>query len=99
VQQLGLEIPERWLLRLDEPVGLPDEACTTDVYVRDFWPAKQAAIACHATQLHPDSVFAAVPAEIMSDLMAWECFQLAEDRIGADEEAHDLLAGLREHAL
>ncbi len=42
MEELGLEIPERYLERLegDEAWGLPDDACTTDVHVQDFWDAK-----------------------------------------------------------
>jgi len=60
-----------------EPFGLPDQACTTDIFVQDFWDVKRAALQCHATQLKPDSLFAALPAEIMRELQSWECFQLA----------------------
>jgi LmbE family N-acetylglucosaminyl deacetylase len=95
MREMGLEIPKRYLDRLEEPIGLPDEACTTDVNVQDFWDTKQAAVQCHATQLNPDSVFALLPPEIMRDLQAWECFQLAESRVGEDEGSHDLFAGLR----
>lgn len=95
MKELGIEIPERFQRRLDEPFGLPDEACTTDVYVQDFWDTKQAGVQCHATQLQPDSIFAALPPEIMRDLQAWECFQLAESLVGEDTENHDLFEGLR----
>jgi N-acetyl-1-D-myo-inositol-2-amino-2-deoxy-alpha-D-glucopyranoside deacetylase len=95
MDELGIEIPERYQNRLDEPFGLPDEACTTDVHVQDFWDAKQAAVQCHATQLNPDSIFAALPPEIMRELQAWECFQLAESCVGEDDSQHDLFAGLR----
>jgi len=93
--EMGLEIPTRYLDRLEGPIGLPDEACTTDVNVQDFWDTKQAAVQCHATQLNPDSVFALLPPEIMRELQAWECFQLAESRVGEDEGSHDLFAALR----
>jgi N-acetyl-1-D-myo-inositol-2-amino-2-deoxy-alpha-D-glucopyranoside deacetylase len=93
--ELGVEIPQRLLDRRDLPIGLPDEACTTDVYVRDFWEAKEAAVRCHATQLKPDSFFAALPPEVMRELQTWECFQLAQSAVGGDEGSHDLLAGLR----
>jgi LmbE family N-acetylglucosaminyl deacetylase len=95
MQELGIEIPERYLERIEGQFGLPDEACTTDVYVQDFWEAKQAAIQCHATQLNPDSIFSMLPPEIMRELQAWECFQLAEDFVKSDQEKHDLFAGLR----
>ncbi len=94
IQELGIEIPKRYLGRLDQ-FGLPDEACTTDIRVQDFWDTKQAAVLCHATQLSPDSIFAALPPDIMRELQSWECFQLAESCIGEDGDLHDLFAGLR----
>lgn len=94
MEELGIEMPERYRQRLDE-FGLPDDACTTDIYVRDFWDTKQAAIQCHATQLNPDSIFATLPAEVMRELQSWECFQLAESSVGEDDGRHDLLAGVR----
>jgi len=93
--ELGIEIPARYLERLDGPFGLPDEACTTDIDVQDFWDTKQKAVQCHATQLNPDSIFAALPPDIMRELQAWECFQLAESYVGEDGDSHDLLTGLR----
>ena len=92
MNELGIKVPERYLDRVDN-FGLPDEACTTDVHVQDFWNTKQAAVACHATQLNPDSIFATLPAEIMRELQAWECFQLAETSVGEDQDSHDLFAG------
>ena len=93
MHELGIEVPERYLDRLDN-FGLPDEACTTDIYVQDFWSTKQAAVACHATQLNPDSIFATLPPEVMRELQAWECFQLAETTAGEDQDSHELFAGL-----
>ncbi|MCL7452214.1 MAG: PIG-L family deacetylase [Anaerolineae bacterium] len=94
MKELGHEIPERYLQRLEGPFGLPDFACTTDVYVEEYWDVKQAAVQCHATQLNPDSFFAALPPEIMRELQAWECFQLAESLVSTEED-HDLFIGLR----
>jgi len=94
LQELGMKVPERYLERLDN-FGLPDDACTTDIFVQDFWDAKQAAVGCHATQLSADSIFATLPPEIMRELQAWECFQLAETSVGEDQDSHDLFAGLK----
>ena len=93
--ELGMDIPQRYLQRVNGPFGLPDEACTTDVYVQDYWNTKVAAVQCHATQLNPDSIFALLPPEVMRELQAWECFQLAGSHVDGDEGNHDLLAGLR----
>jgi len=97
IQELGIDVPERYLQRLEGPFGLPDEACTTDVYVADHWDAKQAAVECHATQLHADSIFSMLPIDVMRELQRWECFQLARSHVGQDgEEGHDLFEGLRD---
>lgn len=95
MQELGIEVPERYLERQEMPFGLSDEACTTDILVQDFWDVKLAAARCHATQLRPDSFMALLPPEVMRQLQAWECFQLAETFVGEDESHHDLFAGLR----
>jgi LmbE family N-acetylglucosaminyl deacetylase len=95
MDELGMEIPERYRERLEKGMGLPDDACTTDVYVGDFWNIKVAAVQCHATQLNPDSILAALPPEIMRELQAWECFQLADSFVGQDRDSHDLLTGLK----
>jgi mycothiol S-conjugate amidase len=93
MEELGMDVPERYRQRQDNS-GLPDEACTTDIYVQDFWSTKQAAVGCHATQLAADSIFATLPPEIMRDLQAWECFQLAETFVGEEQESHDLFSGV-----
>jgi LmbE family N-acetylglucosaminyl deacetylase len=94
LDKLGIEIPEFLMQRQDLP-GLPDDACTTDVFVQDFWDTKQAAVQCHTSQLSPDSIFAILPPEIMRELQTWECFQLAESTVGEDGDSHDLFTGLR----
>ena len=96
LQELGMPVPERVLQRLEGPWGIPDEACTTDVSVSDYWDTKRAAIQCHATQLKPDSFFALVPPDAARELQSCECFQLAESVVGDDGGSHDLFAGLRE---
>lgn len=93
MEELGMDVPERYRLRQDN-FGLPDEACTTDIYVQDFWNTKQAAVGCHATQLAADSIFATLPPEIMRELQAWECFQLAETFVGEEQDSHDLFSGV-----
>lgn len=95
MQEMGIKVPGRYLQRLEEGIGLPDDACTTDVSVQDCWDTKQAAVQCHATQLNPDSIFAMLPPDIMRELQAWECFQLADSHVGPDGNSHDLFTGLR----
>ena len=93
MEELGMEVPSRYLERQDS-FGLADDACTTDIDVQDFWDTKQQAVTCHATQLSADSIFATLPPEIMRELQARECFQLAESSVGEDQDSHDLFAGL-----
>lgn len=95
LEEAGIEIPERFRARANGAFGLPDEACTTEVSVLDYWDTKRAALQCHSTQLKPDNFFSLLPPEIMRELQAWECFQLVESRVGSDDGTHDLFAGLR----
>ena len=95
LEALGREVPERLLPRREGPFGLPDDACTTDIDVRDFWTTKQEATQCHASQLNPDSVLALLPPEEMRELLTCECFQLAESIVGGEDGSHDLFTGLR----
>lgn len=94
LRELGRKVPEQYEQRLNEPFGLPDDACTTDIDVQSFWTVKHAAAHCHATQLNPDSIFAVLPPEIMRELQSCECFQLAESLVGPDEAGDDLFEGL-----
>jgi LmbE family N-acetylglucosaminyl deacetylase len=93
--ELDIEVPEFLSQRQDLPFGLPDDACTTDIYVKGCWDTRQAAVQCHASQLNPDSIFAKLPPDVLRELQTWECFQLAETRVSGDEGAHDLFAGLK----
>lgn len=95
LEELGIPVPERLQRRQDGPFGLPDEFCTTDVNVVDFWDTKRSAFQCHATQIKPDNFFSVLPPDVMRELQAWECFQLAESTIGGEDGSHDLFAGLR----
>jgi LmbE family N-acetylglucosaminyl deacetylase len=96
LHKMGIELPERYVQRLQNGAfGLPEGACTTDINVQDYWDIKQAAVQCHATQLNPDSILSLLPPEIMRELQAWECFQLAKSRAGDDKGRQDLFAGLR----
>lgn len=96
IKAMGIEIPARYLERLDGPWGLPEEACTTDILVAAHLDAKQAAIQCHATQLNPDSLWSLLTPEIMRELQSRECYQLAYSGVGPDSPGgHDLFQGLR----
>lgn len=95
LRELGLADQPQLQEMLSRPMGLPDEVCTTDVPVADYWPQKHRSWQCHATQLKADSIFATVPAELMSELQGWECFQLARSEVGPDRGEGDLFAGLR----
>jgi N-acetyl-1-D-myo-inositol-2-amino-2-deoxy-alpha-D-glucopyranoside deacetylase len=99
MRERGLPTP------LDDPefdisrFTVEDERVTTQVPVHAFLPQKRAAIACHITQISPDSPFLALPEDLAYDLFGFEYFIRVESRLplpdaGAAPE-DDLFAGLR----
>ncbi|MGQ0601651.1 MAG: PIG-L deacetylase family protein [Anaerolineales bacterium] len=85
-------------------VGVPDEAITTEINVRDWLPTKLAALACHRTQFdldengQPKTFAASTPEELRLEMFGHERFILAKSTLagyalnGAKET--DWLAGL-----
>jgi LmbE family N-acetylglucosaminyl deacetylase len=85
-------------------VGVPDEQITTEINIREYIPAKLAALACHRSQFdldengQPKTFAASVPEEIRLEMFGHERFILAKTNLpgyslnGATET--DWLAGL-----
>ncbi len=93
---LGLESPyEPWLERRPES---EDRPVTTRVECAEYFPARDAALRAHATQVDPAGPFFVVPREEEPALWSTEDFELARTLLPrVDGIEDDLFAGVREH--
>ena len=62
-----------------EEFGIPSEAITTEIDVRDFVDRKLAALRCHQTQMMDDHAFKAIPQEIAMEFLGREHFYLVSE--------------------
>jgi LmbE family N-acetylglucosaminyl deacetylase len=78
----------------DESVvfGMPDEAITTVVDVRDFLDRKRAAISAHASQVQDTGPFLAMPPEAFRAAMGTEFY--IRRGVPAGHRDHDVFAGV-----
>ncbi len=88
--------PDSAFAQIDpEQMGMPDEEITNTVDVSDLADLKAAALACHATQLPPDSPFARLPDEVQRAWRSQEFFALvAGTPMPPGADPSDLFAGL-----
>lgn len=75
--------------------GIPDEAITTRVDVRDYVALKLKALSCHRTQIAPDWWFKRVSMDVHRETFPCECFIRVASHVPIHGEEHDLFAGLR----
>ena len=59
--------------------GIPGEAITTEIDVRDFVDRKLAALRCHQTQMMDDHAFKSIPLEIGTEFLSVEHFYLVSE--------------------
>ncbi|WP_129338336.1 mycothiol conjugate amidase Mca [Cellulomonas endophytica] len=74
----------------------PQRTVTTRVPSAAFFPARDAALRAHATQIDPDGWFFAVPREVEAQEWPTEDYELAAARVPTQLPEDDLFAGLRE---
>ncbi|WKD59558.1 mycothiol conjugate amidase Mca [Corynebacterium caspium] len=67
---------------------------TTQVECAEFFPAREAALRAHATQIDPAGPFLAVPAEVQKRLWPTEEFELAKSRVPVGLPETDLFASI-----
>ncbi len=93
---LGLESPYgEWLTRRPEE---DDRPVTTRVECAEHFPARDAALLSHATQVDPSGPFFVLPREEEAALWSTEDFELARTLLPRpDGLEDDLFAGVREH--
>ncbi|MCB4207949.1 mycothiol conjugate amidase Mca [Arthrobacter sp. UM1] len=69
---------------------------TTQIDVGPYIERREEALKSHRTQIDPDSMFFAVPAERQREVWPWEDYVLAKSRVESELPETDLLAGLRD---
>ena len=92
----GLDSPyAEWLERWEDK---PEDAgrLTTSVPCADYFPARDAALIAHATQVDPTGRWFACPMELQQHVWPTEDFQLARSLVDTELPEDDLFAGVRE---
>jgi mycothiol S-conjugate amidase len=97
-RQRGIESPYgEWLERWDEWTGQEDyrePVVTTRIDVAKWLPQARDALIAHATQIDPNSVWFAIPEEIVAEVYPWDEYTLARSLAPISEPEADLFAGL-----
>ncbi len=76
----------------------PDDRITTRLAVHAYLAQKRQSLACHVTQIKPDSPFLVIPDDLAYDLFGYEYFIRAASRVEVPADSvleDDLFAGLR----
>lgn len=90
----GLPSPFGDWLSSREMREIPERAVTTRVPCSDHFPARDAALVAHATQIDPEGFFFAVPRELEARVWPVEEYELAESRVPTHLPEDDLFAGI-----
>ncbi len=73
---------------------VPERQVTTRVPCVEMFPARDAALRAHATQIDPDGFFFAVPRDVEARSWPVEEYELAESRVPTRFPETDLFAGI-----
>ena len=73
---------------------MPERPVTTRVECADWFPARDAALRAHATQVDPNGFFFAVPRDLEPSIWSVEEFELADARVPVTLPEDDLFAGV-----
>ena len=73
---------------------IPEREVTTRITCAEHFPARDAALVAHATQIDPDGFFFAVPRDLEIDVWPVEEYELAESRVRSSLPEDDLFAGI-----
>ncbi|MCV2396383.1 mycothiol conjugate amidase Mca [Actinotalea sp. M2MS4P-6] len=91
---LGLESPFGDWIESREVREVPERPVTTRVQCADYFPARDAALRAHATQVDPDGFFFAVPRDVEPSIWPIEEYELADSRVPVSLPEDDLFAGI-----
>lgn len=96
MRSLGVEAPsDRPDFDPNKVGGIPDEAITTRVDVRDYVGRKLDALSCHRTQIAPDWWFKRIGLDVHREKFPFECFIRVASHVPVNGHEHDLFTGLR----
>ena len=90
----GLESPFGDWVSSREMREIPEREVTTRIPCSDYFPARDAALVAHATQIDPGGFFFAVPRELEAQVWPVEEYELAESRVPVTLPEDDLFAGI-----
>lgn len=93
--ELGMESPFGDWIESRMAREIPEREVTTRVACADYFPARDAALRAHVTQIDPEGFFFAVPREIEAEVWPTEEFELAASRVPVELPEDDLFAGIR----
>jgi mycothiol S-conjugate amidase len=88
---------DEWIARMQERQR-PDRSgrVTTRIPVADYFPARDAALLAHETQIDPDSHWFAIPHDIEAEVWGTDDYELARSLVDSSIPEDDLFAGVRE---
>ncbi|WP_372595581.1 mycothiol conjugate amidase Mca [Actinotalea sp.] len=78
---------------------IPERAVTTRVECVEMYPARDAALRAHATQIDPEGFFFSVPRDLEAATWPVEEYELADSRVPTQVPETDLFAGIDPEAV
>lgn len=90
----GLDSPYGDWIESREMREIPERGVTTRVDVAAWFPARDAALRAHTTQIDPDGFFFSVPRDLEARVWPVEEFELAHALVPVDTPEDDLFAGV-----
>ena len=90
----GLESPFGDWVESRTAREIPERQVTTAVRCAEHFPARDAALVAHATQIDPEGFFFGVPRDLEIDVWPVEEYELAHSHVPVDLPEDDLFAGI-----
>ncbi|MCL1899605.1 MAG: PIG-L family deacetylase [Promicromonosporaceae bacterium] len=95
MQARGLESPFGDWLASREAGDAPERPVTALIRSVDYFPARDAALRAHRSQVDPDGFFFAVPRDLEAEVWPWDEYELGASRVPVGQEIEsDLFAGI-----
>lgn len=91
----GLESPYGDWVESRQAREIPERQVTTRIHCAEYFPARDAALRAHATQIDPNGFFFAVPRDLEARVWPVEEYELAVSLVPTAFPEDDLFAGIR----